>query len=243
MGPDKQRLSKRHGATSVMAYAEMGYLPDAFFNFLSLLGWSPGDDREILSRQELVELFSLDGVGKANAVFGLEKLDWFNSQYVNRATPQELRGLAVQELQAQNLWRQNETGVSEVFLDRSLQLIKSRIRKISDITTTFRAFFTEDFDYDGDAAAKFLKDSRLRDLIRDLHLAYQDDREFTLESTEKTLRSIAQNAGVKAGLLINALRVGLTGQGVAPGLFEIMQALGRERTLKRILRLAEYLSQ
>ena len=243
MGPDKQRLSKRHGATSVMAYAEMGYLPDAFFNFLSLLGWSPGDDREILSRQELVELFSLNGVGKANAVFGLEKLDWFNSQYVNRATPQELRGLAVQELQTQNLWRQNETGVSEVFLDRSLQLIKSRIRKIPDITTTFRAFFTEDFDYDGDAAAKFLKDSRLRDLIRDLHLAYQDDREFTLESTEKTLRSIAQNAGVKAGLLINALRVGLTGQGVAPGLFEIMQALGRERTLKRILRLAEYLSQ
>jgi glutamyl-tRNA synthetase len=243
MGPDKRRLSKRHGATSVMAYAEMGFLPAAFFNFLALLGWSPGNDREILSRQELIELFSLDGVGKANAVFGLEKLDWFNGQYVNRATPQELRDLAVQELRAHNLWAANEAGLSEILLDRSLELLKSRIRKISDISTTFRAFFTENFDYDKDAAARFLTESRLKDLLENLCLAYQNDHEFTLESAEKTLRSIAESAGVKAGLLINALRVGLTGQGVAPGLFEIMQALGRERTLKRIKRLAEYLSQ
>jgi glutamyl-tRNA synthetase len=243
MGPDKQRLSKRHGATSVMAYAEMGYLPDAFFNFLTLLGWSPGNDCEILSRQELVELFSLDGVGKANAVFGLEKLDWFNSQYINRATPRELRDLAVQELRAQNIWRSDEAEVSQVFLDRSLELLKSRIRRPSDLSTVFRAFFTEDFDYDQDAAAKFLRDSRLKDLVQSLCLIYQDDHEFTLESTEKKLRSLSESLGVKAGLLINALRVGLTGQGVAPGLFEIMQALGRERTLKRVKRLAEYLSQ
>lgn len=242
LGPDRQRLSKRHGATSVIAYAEMGYLPDAFFNFLALLGWSPGNDREILSRRELIELFSLDGVGKANAIFGLEKLDWFNSQYINRATPQKLRQMTVQELKTQNLWNPDETGLSEIFLDRSLELLKTRIRKPSDLTTAFRAFFTEDFEYEEEAAAKFLKDSRLKTLVQSLYMAYKNDNDFTLESTEKILRSIAEDAGVKAGLIINALRVGLTGQGVAPSLFEVMQALGRERTLKRITRLAGYLS-
>jgi glutamyl-tRNA synthetase len=243
MGPDKQRLSKRHGATSVMAYAEMGYLPDAFFNFLALLGWSPGDDREILSRQELIELFSLNGVGKANAVFGLEKLDWFNGQYINRASPQQLRDLAVQELRAQKVWNSNEVELPEILLDKSLELLKSRIRKSSDISVTFRSFFTEEFEYDKNAVARFLQDFRLKDLVQNLYLEYQDDREFTLESTEKILRNTAENAAVKAGLLINALRVALTGQGVAPGLFDVMQALGRDRTLKRIKRLTEYLSQ
>lgn len=104
LGPDKQRLSKRHGATSVMAYAEAGYLPEAFFNFLSLLGWSPGDDREILDRRELVSLFTLAGVGRANAVFGTDKLDWFNGQYLRALPAARLRALAEEELKAAGVW-------------------------------------------------------------------------------------------------------------------------------------------
>jgi len=240
LGPDKQRLSKRHGATSVMAYAEMGYLPDAFFNFLSLLGWSPGDDREVLSRRELTELFTLEGVGKADAVFGLEKLDWFNSQYLRAAPRESLREMVRGELQSQNMWDTNAP-LSPDAMDSAIELLKPRAKKLGDFSHTFKAFFADDFDYEEGAAAKFLSDPKLRDLIPELLEQYAADDSFTLQSTEDTLRGFAEKQGVKAGLLINALRVGLTGQGVAPGLFEVMQVLGRRRTMDRMQRLNTYL--
>jgi glutamyl-tRNA synthetase len=238
LGPDKQRLSKRHGATSVMAYADDGCLPEAFFNFLSLLGWSPGDDREIFTRDELTSLFSLEGVGKANAVFGLEKLDWFNSQYLRNMPIDELRRLAIANLKASGTWSDTpDLPVPLVYMDAALELVRPRARKTGDFSGNFRAFFTDDFSYDETAAAKFLPDPRLGDLIPVLLEKYAASREFTLQSTEADLRGVAEGGGVKAGLLINALRVALTGQGVAPGLFEVMQVLGRERTLARMRRL------
>jgi len=240
LGPDKSRLSKRHGATSVMAYAEQGYIADAFFNFLALLGWSPGDDREILSREELIELFTLEGVGKANAVFGIDKLEWFNSQYITGCPADALRAMVLEELKSKNIADQ---GGSTESLDQTLALLKSRARKMTDFSGRFRAFFSDDFYYEEKAAKKFLKDPRLVTLLPSLLRDYEIDAGFTLESTETRLRSLAEKEGVKAGLLINALRVGLTGQGVAPSLFEVMLALGRERTLARIRRLAEYLSK
>jgi glutamyl-tRNA synthetase len=241
LGPDKQRLSKRHGATSVMAYAEAGYLPEAFFNFLSLLGWSPGDDREILDRRELVSLFTLAGVGRANAVFGTDKLDWFNGQYLRALPAARLRALAEEELKAAGVWGETPTDYPPETLDAILELLKSRVRKASDWSGTFRAFFTDDFAYDPAAAAKFLSDPVLGELVAELEARYRDAESFTLESTEEMLRALASERGVKAGLLINAARVGLTGQGVAPGLFEVMLALGKERTLERLGRLARAL--
>jgi glutamyl-tRNA synthetase len=235
LGPDKQRLSKRHGATSVMAYAEMGYLPDAFFNFLALLGWSPGDDRELLGRQDLIDLFSLEGVGKADAVFGPEKLDWFNGQYIRSASPESLGALVTRELMSSGIW--NDANPVQN-LKAILDLLKVRAKKLSDFSTNFRAFFTDDFVYEKAAADKFLADLRLKKLIPELLALYREDPLFTLQSTEEILRTLAEKEGAKAGLLINALRVGLTGQGVAPGLFEVMQVLGRERTLARLQRLS-----
>jgi glutamyl-tRNA synthetase len=234
LGPDKQRLSKRHGATSVMAYSELGYLPDAFFNFLALLGWSPGNDREIFSRQELIELFSLEGVGKANAVFGLEKLDWYNSQHLRNAPPDTLRQMAIDELKNSQIAAED---LSSESLDKILELLKNRLRKIGDLSRIWKAFFCDDFEFEKAAADKFLSDPKLQDLIPEILDRYGKLSDFTLASTEEAVRKLAEEKGVKAGLLINALRVGLTGQGVAPGLFEIMQALGRERTLERIERL------
>lgn len=241
LGPDKQRLSKRHGATSVMAYAEMGYIPDAFFNFLALLGWSPGDDREILNRQELIELFTLEGVGKANAVFGTEKLDWFNGQYIRNASSESLREMVVNELRTKKIWNEDVVALPPDSLDAILDLLKSRVRRLSDFSTTFRAFFTEDYSYDKDAVGRFLADPKLKSLIPALLDRYAKEDAFSLQSTEEALRRLAQEEGVKAGLLINALRVGLTGQSVAPGLFEVMQVLGRQRTLARMQRLSAYL--
>jgi glutamyl-tRNA synthetase len=241
LGPDKQRLSKRHGATSVMAYADEGYLPEAFFNFLSLLGWSPGDDREVFARDELTSLFSLEGAGKANAVFGLDKLDWFNSQYLRAMPLDKLRELAAADLKASGVW--SDTADIPASMDAALELVRPRARKTNDFSGNFRAFFTDDFSYDAEAAAKFLSGPELRKLIPVLIEKYAASEEFTLQSTEADLRGIAEKGGVKAGLLINALRVALTGQGVAPGLFEVMQVLGRERALERVRRLRDYLNK
>jgi len=243
LGPDRQRLSKRHGATSVMAYPELGYLPEAFFNFLSLLGWSPGDDREILSRKELIELFSLEGVGKANAVFGTDKLTWFNSQYINMAATAELRRLVTGELRSSGIWAANGSELEPEIMDRTLALIKSRAHVLKDFSGPMRAFFTEQFDYEPAAVARFLHDRKLKTLIPELLNRYAAAAEFTPESNERLLRDLAQAEGVKAAILINALRVGLTGQGVAPGLFEVIQVLGRQRTLERMRRLAHYCTQ
>jgi len=241
LGPDKQRLSKRHGATSVMAYAEEGYQPEAFFNFLSLLGWSPGGDREILSRDELIALFSLEGVGKANAVFGVDKLDWFNSQYLRDMPPEALRKLAEAELKSSGVWRDPADFMPPEEMDAVLELIKPRMRKPGDFSGNFRAFFTDDFSYDPAAAEKFLADPKLSELLPLLLRQYDEMDAFTPQSTEDALRNLAARGGVKAGLLINALRVGLTGQGVAPGLFDVTQVLGRRKTLDRMRRMSDYL--
>ncbi|MDR1728857.1 MAG: glutamate--tRNA ligase [Acidobacteriota bacterium] len=243
LGPDKQRLSKRHGATSVMAYAEEGYEPEAFFNFLSLLGWSPGDDRELLSRDELVALFTLEGVGKANAVFGVEKLDWFNGQHLRNMPAGGLRALATAELRKSGVWpAAGDAPMGPAAMDAAIGLVKPRAKKAADFSGNFRAFFTDDFKYDPAAAAKFLGEPKLKDLVPALLGKYEAAPDFTLQSTEEALRAHAEAGGVKAGLLINALRVALTGQGVAPGLFEVMQVLGRRKTLERLRRLCDYLS-
>jgi glutamyl-tRNA synthetase len=242
LGPDRQRLSKRHGATSVMAYAEMGYLPKAFFNFLALLGWSPGRDRELMSTEEQISIFSIQGVGKANAVFGIEKLDWFNSQYIQRMPREELRRNATAELIASKVWNSESEALPPEQMDEILTLLLSRLRKLSDLAGQFRAFFTADFVYDPQSADKFLGDSALPKLVPVLIERYQQDEAFSIESTERILREVAGAGGVKAGVLINALRVALTGQGVAPGLFEIMKVLGRDRVLTRMHRMLNELA-
>ncbi len=242
LGPDKQRLSKRHGATSVMAYKEMGYLAEAFFNFLALLGWSPGGDRELLSRRELISLFSLEGVGKANAVFGTDKLDWFNNQYICMASPEELRELVVAELNFRKVWTRPEDRLDQESMDRILRLLKNRAHRLTDFSGVFRAYFSDEFEYDPAAVTRFLGDPQLSMLVSALLMRYEQSSTFSMEALERELRSLAEQHGVKAGLLINALRVGLTGQGVAPGLFDVMIALGRERTLTRMRRLAQYLA-
>jgi glutamyl-tRNA synthetase len=242
LGPDRQRLSKRHGATSVMAYADTGYIPDAFFNFLALLGWSPGDDREVMSRSEQIALFSIEGIGKANAVFGVEKLDWFNSQYIQKTPTADMQKLVVDMLRSRRLWPADYPGLPPEQLDSTVELLRSRIRRLTDFTGTFRAFFTDDFSYDSEASAKYLQDPKLKDLLSTLLQRYRDDSSFSVESLERSLRLVAEEAGVKAALLINAMRVGLTGQGVAPGLFDVMRVLGRERVLARMERLINYLA-
>ncbi len=242
LGPDRTRLSKRHGATSVTSYMEEGFLPEAFCNFLALLGWSPGDNTEILSTHELIQRFSLQAVSRSNAVFNREKLEWFNSQYLQKMPIEQVAQAVEKELRACALWREEFCGSRRTWFEKTVDLLRPRTRSLKDFGTWGRAFWTDDFAYDQAAVDKFLKDPKLPGLMKALTegLAAVDD--FRHETAEAVLRGLAEREGVKAALLINAARVGLTGRAVAPPLFETMVTLGKERVVSRLQKLVQFLS-
>ncbi|ACO31742.1 MULTISPECIES: glutamate--tRNA ligase [Acidobacterium] len=233
LGPDKTRLSKRHGATSVIAYKDMGIVPEAFRNFLSLLGWTPGSaykDREIFSSEELIQLFGLDGISKSNAVFDNDKLAWFNTEYIRAYPAQRLLPLVEEEWQKAGF---TPTRTAEEIL-AGMELLKPRARSLKDFSTAFCAYFSDTFAFDPAAVAKFLADANVRALLAELAGRYAGAAEFTEASTEQVLRAFAEEKGLKAGALINGSRVALTGQAVAPSLFAVMVHLGRERVVERL---------
>jgi glutamyl-tRNA synthetase len=233
LGPDKTRLSKRHGATSVIAYKDMGIVPEAFRNFLALLGWTPGSehkDREIFSSHDLVQLFSLDGSSKSNAVFNNDKLAWFNTEYIRAYDAKKLLPLIEEEWASAGFVPNRSP---QDILD-AIDLLKPRARNLKDFATAFRAYFSDAFEFDPAAVAKFLNDRGTRAFLVQLAQRYAEAREFTEDSTEQILRLFADGNGIKAGALINGARVALTGQAVAPSLFAVMVALGRERVVARL---------
>jgi glutamyl-tRNA synthetase len=234
LGPDRTRLSKRHGATSVGAYADEGFLPDAFRNFLALLGWSTGDDTELFSTDELIQRFSLSGVSRTNAVFDRPKLEWFNTQYLQKLPLETLLPQVEQALRKAGIWREEWAGPERDWLARAVDLIRPRTRLLGDFATWARAFFSDDFEYEQAARDKFWKDERLPQMLEKLAASLQAAPEWTHDQCERALRDLAAAEGVKAGLLINATRVALVGRAVAPPLFDTMLILGRERVIIRI---------
>ncbi len=240
LGPDRQRLSKRHGATSVGAYREQGVLPQAMVNFLALLGWSPPGGNEIVSIDKMVAAFELEGVSKSNAVFDTEKLAWMNSEYLRRLPAERLLPLVEQELKSSGLWQASFASEEAERFRRLTLLLQSRARSLKDFSQSSRAFFSDVFEYDPEAKRKFWKDESLPNLFETLSERLARVETYDLEQTEKCLRGLAEERGVKAGLVINAARVALTGQAVAPGLFEVMVALGRDRVVSRLRRAAAF---
>jgi len=243
LGPDRTRLSKRHGATSVGSYADEGFLPEAFRNFLALLGWSPGDDSEFMRTPELVERFALSGVSRTNAIFDRPKLEWFNVQYLQKPPVDELLPFVEAELKRAGLWQDTwAAGEGRAWLAHAVDLIRPRTRLISDFTGWARAFFTDDFDYDAEARQKFWKDGLLAALLAKLADALAALPEWNHDACDTALRALAAAEGVKAGLLINATRVAIVGRAVAPPLFESMVVLGQQRVVARLRRALPFIS-
>ncbi len=236
LGADRTRLSKRHGATSVGSYQEEGFLPEAFRNFLALLGWSPGDDAEFLRTEELVARFSLKGVTRNNGVFDRAKLEWFNTQYLQKIPVEELLPYVEVELRRAGLWREEWGGADRAWFAHVVDLLRPRTRLLPDFCTWARGFFSDDFGYDEEARAKFWKDERLPDLLARLADSLAALPSWEHDPCDHALRKLAEEAGVKAGLLINATRVALVGRAVAPPLFETMVVLGRDRVIERLRR-------
>lgn len=233
LGPDKSRLSKRHGATSVLEYRDQGIPPEAFVNFLALVGWSDGTDREVFDREDLIERFSLEGISKANAVFDHAKLEWFAGQYIASAPIGELVGAVRPWLRPAEGWEPlTDDRIGEV-----LDLIRPRFRSFEALAIEAGTYLGETVDYDPAAIAKFFVEPRLREYLPTLAERLDKAESFDPESVEAVVRGLAGELEVKAGLLINASRVALTGKAVAPGIFDVIVVLGRAKTVSR-LRLA-----
>jgi glutamyl-tRNA synthetase len=234
LGPDKKRLSKRHGATSVMEYAKQGFVPEAMVNFLSLLGWSPGGDREIFTRGDLVEAFALEGIGGGNAVFNPEKLDWFNQQHIARLAPVDLARRVQPSFAAAGLWNDALLGDRHAWFFAVLELFKARVKRLDDFATQARFFFVDTVEFDNGAVEKHLRASEILSSVEALAGVFRTLPEFDAVSAESALRNTAELRGVKAASLIHAVRVAVTGKAVSPGLFEVLALLGRDRVVSRL---------
>jgi glutamyl-tRNA synthetase len=245
MGPDRKRLSKRHGATSVTEYARLGYLPDAMVNFLALLGWSPGKgDKELFSRDELIASFTLDGISGGNAVFNTEKLDWFNHQYLQRLSDGELRDALRPFLGSDPSSRPGAAlagSADPEWWGRVLTLLRPRAKRLTELVDQLRPFLHDPEEYDPAAVAKHLSSPALHEHLAALRETYAAAEPFEETTLEQALRALAEARGVKAGAFIHATRIAMTGRMVSPGLFEMLVALGRPVVLARMDRLISFL--
>ena len=240
LGEDKKRLSKRHGATSVTEYRRLGYLPEAMVNFLALLGWSPGGDRELMSAAELIEAFSLDGISGGNAVFNTEKLDWMNGQYIARLPVARLAKDVKLLLAAEHL--DGPYAGDEAWLHRALELLRPRAKRLGDFIELGRPLFSDTVEYEPEAVEKHLGAPDMASHLAALGAALRQADPFDEPHVETAVRGTAAERGIRAGVLIHATRVAVTGRTTSPGLFELLVLLARERTIERIERLVNFLA-
>ena len=236
MGMDGGRLSKRTGATAISDYRKMGYLPEALINYLLLLSWAPGENREIINMQEAIELFDIKNVNKTAATFDLKKLDWVNNQYLKNANPQKL----LEDLLPLLIEKRY---IAEKEFDREyvlglIKLFQPRLPRLNDFLDWADFFFIEEIEIDPVAQEKFLS----KDLSRELKLFIAELEglsSFSVENIEKSFRELVVKLNIEAKTLIHPLRVALTGKTVGPGLFELIYHLGLERTKRRLLKWAK----
>jgi glutamyl-tRNA synthetase len=237
LGPDKSKLSKRHGAVSLTEYRDMGYLPEAMMNFLALLGWALDDKTDIIGRDDLIKHFTIDGIAKTGAIFSHEKLDWMNGVYMRRMV--EERGIeefierAMPFLEA-GLPQTVERPLDRGYVNRIAPLIYERVQLMSDAPLQAEFFFVDDLDYESDQL--LVKGLEKTEAIEALEVSAKrlKDCAFDASSLEGHLRSLAEELDLKTGQLFGLLRVAVTGRTAAPPLFQTMEILGRELCLNRI---------
>ena len=241
LAPDRSKLSKRHGATSILEYRAQGYLPQTMVNFLSLLGWSLDDRTEILSAPELVEGFSLERVSRSGAIFNMEKLEWMNGHYIRQLTARELADALL------DYWRRNPPAeIPESpdpgYLVRIVPMIRERLKTLADAAPLIPFFFAAGAEYEaGELVQKRMDVDGTKAALDRAYSSLKELPVFDGDSIEGALRPLADELGIKTGQLLGSLRVATTGLKVSPPLFEAMEVLGRERTLAAIREAVESL--
>lgn len=234
LGPDKKRLSKRHGATSVSEYREMGILPEAMFNFLTLLGWNPGNDQEIMSRGQIINEFLLSKISKSNAVFDEHKLVWMNGNYIRQTDDETIFNLIHANLVKNKLV--DPAGKDREYILKVISLLKPRMKVLNEFAESGAYFFRDPDKYDENAQLKHWKDSDVGERLEELFLSLENLASFNKDEIEKCVRGLAENLEINATKLIHPARLALTGSSASPGIFELMEVLGKDTVLRRLKR-------
>jgi glutamyl-tRNA synthetase len=238
LGVDRKKLSKRHGDTSVRDYAGQGYLPEALVNFFALMGWYPEDGRELFTVPELIARFRIEEMGKSGAVFDIQKLNWMNGVYMQRAyqrDPDRVVNLVVSALRKEGLLNGEVTPEQRAYIYRVVAIMGERLRLPQDVIT-YGDFFFRDVAYDPKAVQKFLDTGEAVRFLRRVGNALAALDVWNLPAIEAAVRGAAADLGVEAKAVIHPLRVALTGKTVGPGLFELIEVLGQVRVLERLRR-------
>jgi len=238
LGPDKKRLSKRTGAASVEELRDAGILPQALYNYLALLGWSPGDDREVMDRDELVESFTVERLNASAAVFDRDKLAWLNQKYLAALPLAELRPHLEPFLAAAGL-----ADADRGRLERAVELHRVRAADLRELAGQLAPYFAERIDYEPELCARFLADPEVPARLDALRARYAAVEPFAVEPLERELRGLAEELGVKAAALIHPLRMALSGTPAGPGVFDLVELQGRERTAAHLERFAGWLRE
>ena len=243
LGPDRSKLSKRHGAVSITEYREKGYLPEAMVNFLALLGWSLDDKTDIIPRDELVKHFSLERISKTAAVFNQEKLDWMNGVFLRELSHEELLRKVTPFLES-GLPEKVKRPISQEYVSRIVPLIQERINTLAEAATYADFFFLNELEYDASLLiGKKMTPETALNALKAAREKLSSLESFDHDALEGALRPLAEELGLKAGQLFGTLRVATTGRTAAPPLFETMTVLGKERCLKRITAAVEKLEK
>ncbi len=231
LGHDKARLSKRHGATSVTSYKDMGYLSDAFVNYIVRLGWAHGD-QEIFTRDELIKYFSLEDVGKSAAVFNPEKLLWLNSQYIMKTPTEKLIEMVMPFLVREMIIQKDQT-LDKEWLSKAIDTLKERAKTLVELAHSLRFYIAEDIEYEEKAKTKFLNEKNLPYLL-DVKDAVKGIDNFVAPEIEKFFVSLVEKHKTKLGNIAQPVRVAITGKTESPGIFEVLEIVGKGKTLKRL---------
>lgn len=235
LGPDRSKLSKRHGAVSVMEYRDQGYLPEAMFNFLALLGWSLDDKTELLSREQLIKDFSLERVSKTAAIFNIEKLNWMNGVYVRQLSIEEFTRRATPYLE-RGLPAEVNRPLSTEYIAKVMPLIQERAKLLDEVTQLSRYFFVDSLEYD--ASLLISKGMTKENTVLALDVSIgrlEKEAVFEAGSLEALLRPLAEELQLKTGQLFGALRTAVSGETATPPLFQMMAVLGKRRSINRII--------
>jgi glutamyl-tRNA synthetase len=241
-GLDGKKLSKRHGATAVADYRTEGILPSAMVNFLALMGWSPGGDREVMALDEMISLFSVDGLQKKAAVFDTKKLEWMNGQHLSLTPAAELEPRVTPDIIAAGLGSTETLAARRDWYLSLLELLKVRARTVHDIVRQAIPYFSGPIAYDEEAVVKQWKDRHgSSETLSTVRARLAELPSWDAPAMEHALRSLAEERGVAAGKVFQPLRLALTGMTVSPGIFDVLLTMGRDLALRRIDEALDYL--
>jgi glutamyl-tRNA synthetase len=231
LGQDGAKLSKRHGGVSVEEYKREGFLPEALANYLILLGWFPGEDREVLSMDEAVKLFDISDMSDVQAKFDIQKLRWLNGEYIMKKTTEELLPLIKDQLLTAGF---DMSGVTDDYISKLVDLYKIRIKTLRELGDLADWFFKDDFTMDEEGKRKYLDKEENKDNIRIFADRLDGLEDFSHENIEKICRDIAEERELKAADIIHPTRLAISGKTRGAGLFEVMELLGKEKVIKRM---------